>query len=179
MASRIGSSPGCWYCIAVRASVCPMTFITIARLPVASYAAVPNVWRAQSHEVTQFSVLYRLRRVLLFSHRKAINYQKFVTTSLTPATQPNGMLPEGGSLDSDFLTTMRALHWPKSCKCSRLGGFVAPCIQSPGSPAIGTVKTFSAAASGLPHHGKSRFCTDRRDRLVVGARGNDGPVRTA
>ena len=42
-ASRTESNAECWYRIAGRRSVWPITFITIARFPVAPYAAVPAI----------------------------------------------------------------------------------------------------------------------------------------
>jgi len=61
MVARTESNTGCWYRIAVRTSVWPMTFLTIARFPVTPYAAVHvtlEIVRVIERQVKDYSPFY-------------------------------------------------------------------------------------------------------------------------
>ena len=52
-----------------------------------------------------------MQGVALVSHRNAVNDQKFLAAFLALGTQQVGAIHEGSNAGSDFLATVRALHW--------------------------------------------------------------------
>jgi len=80
-----------------------------------------------------------MQRVPLVSHRNTLHDQKSFVAFLALGTQQESVIREVSNAASDFLATVRALHWLECAARSQLGIFAA--TQSRGSHAVGTVKT--------------------------------------